>query len=115
MRRGYQKLLTVPGIGEILALTVMLETGNINRFPGMGNYVSYRRLVSSSYVSNRKRKGAGNTKNGNAYLCWALIEAANFAIRHSARTRRYYHRKLAQTKRIVALKENKSPVRQAPE
>ena len=104
LRRGYQKLLTVPGIGKILALTIMLETGDINRFPGVGNYVSYCRLVGSSYVSNRKRKGAGNTKNGNAYLCWAFIEAANFAIRHSERIRRYYQGKLARTKRIVALK-----------
>ena len=104
LRRGYQKLLTVPGIGKILALTIMLETGDINRFPGVGNYVSYCRLVGSSYVSNRKRKGAGNTKNGNAHLCWAFIEAANFAIRHSERIRRYYQGKLARTKRIVALK-----------
>jgi transposase len=102
--RGYQQLLTVPGIGKILALTIMLETGDINRFPGVGNYVSYCRLVGSSYVSNRKRKGAGNTKNGNAHLCWAFIEAANFAIRHSERIRRYYQGKLARTKRIVALK-----------
>ena len=104
LRPGYQKLLTVPGIGKILALTIMLESGDINRFPTVGNYVSYSRLVGSSYVSNRKRKGAGNTRNGNAYLCWAFIEAANFAIRHSERIRRYYQRKAARTKRIVALK-----------
>ena len=82
----------------------MLETGDLNRFPGVGNYVSYSRLVGSSYLSNKKRKGTGNTKNGNAYLCWAFIEAANFAIRHSERIRRYYQRKQARTKRIVALK-----------
>jgi transposase len=104
LRRGYQKLLTVPGIGKVLALTIMLETGDINRFPTVGRYVSYSRLVGSSYVSNRKRKGTGNAKNGNAYLCWAFIEAANFAIRHSESIRRYYQRKLARTKRIVALK-----------
>ena len=104
LRPGYRELLTVPGIGKILALTIMLETGDINRFPGVGNYVSYSRLVGSSYLSNKKRKGAGNTKNGNAYLCWAFIEAANFAIRHSERIRRYYQRKAARTKRIVALK-----------
>ena len=64
LRPGYQKLLGVPGIGKILALTIMLETGEIGRFPTVGKYVSYSRLVGSSYVSNRKRKGAGNTKNG---------------------------------------------------
>jgi len=80
-------------------------------FPGfprrtrtVGNYASYCRLVSSSYLSNKKRKGSGNAKNGNAYLCWAFIEAANFAIRHSPALRRYYQRKESRTKRIVALK-----------
>jgi transposase len=104
LRPAYRRLLGVPGIGKILASTIMLETGDINRFPAVGNYVSYCRLVGSSYVSNRKRKGAGNTKNGNAYLCWAFIEAANFAIRHCEAIRRFYQRKAARTKRIVALK-----------
>jgi transposase len=104
LRKGYKKLLTVPGIGKILALTIMLETGDIRRFREVGNYVSYARLVGSSHLSNGKRKGSGNTKNGNAYLCWAYIEAANFAIRHNAVVRRYYQRKQAKTKRIVALK-----------
>ena len=104
LRNGYKKLLTVPGIGKILAMTIMLETGDINRFPGVGNYVSYGRLVGSSHLTNGKRKGSGNTKNGNAFLCWAFIEAANFAIRHNETIRHYYQRKQARTKRIVALK-----------
>jgi len=104
LRRGYKRLLTVPGIGKILALTIMLETGEIGRFDQVGHYVSYARLVGSSHLTNGKRKGSGNTKNGNAFLCWAFIEAANFAIRHNEAIRRYYQRKLARTKRIVALK-----------
>ena len=104
LRPAYRQLLTVPGIGKILALTIMLETGDLNRFPKVGNYVSYCRLVGSRYLSNHKRKGAGNTKNGNAYLCWAFIEAANFAIRYNETIRRYYQRKAARTNRIVALK-----------
>ena len=104
LRKSYKQLLTVPGIGKILGLTIMLETGGIRRFRDVGNYVSYGRLVGSSHMSNRKRKGSGNTKNGNAYLCWAFIEAANFAIRHNEKIRRYYQRKRDRTKRIVALK-----------
>lgn len=104
LRRGYKRLLTVPGIGKILALTIMLETGDIGRFHEVGHYVSYARLVGSSHWTNGKRKGSGNTKNGNAFLCWAFIEAANFAIRHNETIRSYYQRKLARTKRIVALK-----------
>ena len=104
LRQGYRKLLTVPGIGKILAQTIMLETGDISRFREVGHYVSYGRLVGSSHLTNGKRKGSGNTKNGNAFLCWAFIEAANFAIRYSETIRRYYQRKQARTKRIVALK-----------
>jgi len=104
LRKSYKKLLTVPGIGKILALTIMLETGDISRFRDVGNYVSYGRLVGSSHLTNGKRKGSGNTKNGNAFLCWAFIEAANYAIRYNPTIRRYYQRKQARTKRIVALK-----------
>jgi transposase len=104
LRRGYKRLLSVPGIGKILAMTIMLETGDIERFAGVGNYVSYSRLVGSSHLTNGKRKGSGNTKNGNAFLCWAYMESANFAIRHNETIRRYYQRKLAKTKRVVALK-----------
>ena len=85
-------------------MTIMLETGALDRFREVGNYVSYARLVGSAYLSNKKRKGTGNTKNGNAYLCWAFIEAANFAIRYNPTIRGYYQRKQAKTKRIVALK-----------
>lgn len=104
LRRSYKRLITVPGIGKILALTIMLETGDIRRFTDVGNYVSYARLVGSSHMTNGKRKGSGNTKNGNAYLCWAFIEAANFAIRFDPAIRRFYQRKQSRTKRIVALK-----------
>jgi transposase len=104
LRKSYKRLVTVPGIGKIPALTIMLETGDIDRFDDVGNYVSYCRLVGSSHLSNGKRKGSGNTKNGNAFLCWAFIEAANFAIRHEGLIRRFYDRKKARTKRIVALK-----------
>ncbi len=104
LRKSYLRLVSVPGIGKILALTIMLETGEISRFAGVGNYVSYGRLVGSSRWRNGKRKGSGNTKNGNAYLCWAFIEAANFAIRYDKRIRSFYDHKQARTKRIVALK-----------
>lgn len=104
LRKSYLRLLSVPGIGKILGLTIMLETGDINRFEGVGNYVSYGRLVGSSYFSNGKRKGSGNTKNGNAFLCWAFMEAANFAIRYDTHIRRFYDRKKARVHRIVALK-----------
>jgi transposase len=71
VKDSYRYLLTLPGVGKILALTIMLETGPISRFAKVGNYVSYCRKVSSQWISNEKAKGKGNKKNGNKYLAWA--------------------------------------------
>ena len=101
---GYERLLGVPGIGRILAMTIMLETGPIGRFPGPWNYASYCRAVKAEHTSNNRKKGEGNGKSGNRYLAWAYVEAANFAVRYSPELRAWYQRKAARTKRVVALK-----------
>jgi transposase len=101
---AFQPLLSVDGIGLILALTIMLETGEIRRFPTVGDFASYCRCVGSTQLSNGKCKGHGNTKNGNKYLAWAFVEAAHFAIRYNAQIKRFYQRKMAKTHRMVALK-----------
>ena len=101
---GFERLLTVNGIGKVLGLTILLETGPIGRFPSVGDYSSYGRCVESARVSNTKRKGEGNRKNGNRYLAWAFVEAANFAIRFDKTIGRWYQRKVAKTKRPIAVK-----------
>jgi len=60
--------------------------------------------VGSQQLSNGKRKGQGNVKNGNKYLAWAFVEAANFAVRYKAQIKRFYHRKQMKTNGGVALK-----------
>lgn len=97
-------LTTTPGIGEILATTVMLETGSIERFAAVGNFTSYARCVNSKRISNGKKKGEGNVKNGNRYLAWAFVEAANFARRYCPEAKRFFERKKAHTNNIVATK-----------
>jgi transposase len=104
LQPAYERLLGVPGIGRILAMTIMLETGPIERFAGPGNYASYCRAVKAEHRSNEQKKRAGNTRSGNRYLGWAYVEAANFAVRHSPELRAWYQRKAAKTKRVVALK-----------
>ena len=104
LRPEFQSLLTVPGIGQILALTIMLETGDITRFDKAGNFASYARCVDSKKVSNGKKKGENNRKNGNKYLAWAFVEAANFSIRFSDTIKSYYQRKSAKTKKVIAIK-----------
>lgn len=99
---AYERLVSIPGIGKIIAVTIMLETGPISRFQKVGNYVSYCRKVSSAWTSNGKAKGKGNEKNGNKYLAWAYSEAAELARRYDAQTRAYYQRKAQRTNRMVA-------------
>lgn len=93
----YKSLTSVPGIGEVLGLTLSLETGPVERFGSAGQYASYCRCVPSAYWSNEKRKGQGNSKNGNKYLAWAYAEAASFCIRYCKEAKRYYQRKQVQT------------------
>jgi transposase len=104
LRPAFRPLLTVNGIGEVLGLTILLETGDIRRFAHVGNYASYCRCVGSQRVSNGKKKGKGNTKNGNRYLAWAYREAAHFAVRYCPPIKRYYQRKRAKSNRFVAIK-----------
>ena len=104
LRKEFQLLKTIPGIGDILTLTIMLEVGDIGRFPKVGNYSSYCRCVKSDKISNKKKKGENNKKNGNRDLSWAYVEAANFAIRFSPEAQKFYQRKMAKTNKIVAIK-----------
>lgn len=104
LRSEFRFLKTVPGIGETLATTIMLETGTVARFAKVGNFSSYCRCVKSLRESNNKKKGEGNAKNGNKYLAWAFIEAANFALRFCPQAKSFYERKKRKTNRIVALK-----------
>ena len=104
LRPEFRLLTSVPGIGQTLATLIMLEVGTIERFAAVGNFASYARCVDSARISNGKKKGQGNVKNGNAYLAWAFVEAANFAHRYCAEARRFYERKKARTNGVVATK-----------
>ncbi len=69
-------LKTIPGIGPILGLTLLYEIDQITRFPAVGNFLSYARLVRCEHSSAGKVKGSGPRKVGNAHLKWAFSEAA---------------------------------------
>src|SRR5215211_6172809 len=100
---SYEQLLTVQGIGTILAQTITLETGAISRFPTVGHSAYYGRGVDSTKLSNGKRKGTGNVKNGNPYVAWASMEAAQFALRFQPAAQRFYQRKLAKSRNHTIL------------
>ena len=105
LRPEFEKLMTVPGIGKIIALTISFETGTISRFANDGNYISYCRCVDSEHSSNHKRKGENNRKNGNKYLAWVYTEAANKMRRYCPQADSYHKRKLLRTQLLaIAIK-----------
>ena len=100
----YEKVLTIPGVGKILGMTITMEVGDIGRFKTEGDFASYCRAVDSRRLSNGKQKGQNNQKCGNRYLAWAFVEAANFAKRYDENCRRWYDRKKAKTSAVIATK-----------
>lgn len=99
LRDEYEKLLSIPGVGMILALTIMLETGTIHRFSTVGTFASYCRKVPSVWTSN----GSGKKKS-NKYLAWAFSEAAELTRRYNERAKAFFNSKAAWTNRMVAHK-----------
>ena len=100
----YEKLLTIPGIGRILGMTITMEVGDIKRFKTDGDFASYCRMVDARHLSNGKQKAENNQKCGNKYLAWAFVEAANFSRRYNENCRRWYDRKAAKTSKVLATK-----------
>ena len=100
----FRILQTIKGVGPVLGLTIMLEVGDIRRFPGAGQFASYCRCVDARRMSNGKKKGTGNAKAGNKYLSWAFSEAAHYAVRFEPLAQRFYERKKAKTNGIIAIR-----------
>ena len=104
LKPEFTVLKTIKGVGPVLGLTIMLETGDIHRFPTVGDYSSYCRLVKAERLSNGKQKAAGNRKSGNKYLSGAFSEAAHYCVRFEPLARRFYERKRQKTNGIVAIR-----------
>lgn len=103
-KKRFKLLTSVPGVGPILGTTILLETGDIQRFARVGNYTSYCRCVSSARTSNGKKKRVNNTKNGNHHLSRAFTEAAFHAARCYEKPRLFFQKKEKQVNRTLATK-----------
>ncbi|MGH8071086.1 MAG: IS110 family transposase [Candidatus Entotheonellia bacterium] len=88
----FYRLQSVPGIGKILALVLLYEIHDLQRFPRVQEFVSYCRLVKCAKESAGKRYGTSGTKIGNAYLKWAFSEAAVLFLRANPRGQKYLAR-----------------------
>jgi len=91
-RDAYYRLRSVPGIGKILALTILYEIHDIRRFERVQDFVSYARLVKCEHSSAGKRLGTGGAKIGNVHLKWAFSEAAVLFLRNNPRGQAWLRR-----------------------
>ena len=97
-----QRLLWIPGIGKMNAFTILLEVGDINRFPSEKNFFSYCRLTPSARNSGGKVKQKSSSKDGNRYLKIVFSDAAVHALQYYPVIKRYHNSKLRKKKKQVA-------------
>ncbi len=101
-----QVLRTVPGIGRVLALTILYEIGDIQRFDSVQKFASYARLVKCKAESAGKSYGTQGNKIGNAHLKWAFSEAAVLYLKGNPKAQRYLQRlqkRMSKAKALSAL------------
>jgi transposase len=91
--QAYARLRSVPGVGPVLALILLYEIHDIRRFPEVGQFLSYARLVRCAHESAGKKQGTGGNKIGNAHLKWAFAEAACLFVRASEPAKRWLARR----------------------
>ncbi len=91
-RKALSILMSVPGLGEILALTILYEIHTITRFPSASHFSSYCRLVKVAHESAGKKAGAGHPKIGNPHLKWAFTEIILVAQRVSPPIKKHYEK-----------------------
>jgi transposase len=92
----YHRLRTIPGVGPVLALVLLYERHDVQRFATAGQFLSYARLVRCAHESAGKRVGSGGRKIGNAHLRWANTCAACLFLRGSERAKRWKQKQAAQ-------------------
>jgi transposase len=86
-------LLTVPGIGWVLAYTIAAELGDIGRFPTPRKLAGYSGLCPRVYQSGESDRRGPLSKQGPRYLRWALVEASTHACTHPLYRDRYQRTK----------------------
>jgi transposase len=82
--QAFALLRSIPGVGKVLALTILYEIHDVHRFDRVQEFASYARLVKCAKESAGKKHGTSGAKMGNVHLKWAFSEAAVLFVRHSA-------------------------------
>ncbi|MGO1370173.1 MAG: transposase, partial [Senegalia sp. (in: firmicutes)] len=109
----FQSLISIPGIGPVLASGILSEIGTITSFKSHDSLAKYAGLTwrvnqSGNFKSDETRM----TKTGNKYLRYYLIEAANSVKNNAPEYKEYYYKKFGEVtkhnhKRALALTSRK--------
>jgi transposase len=95
-----QWLKSIPGIGVILAATIALELGEIERFPSAEHLASYAGTTPRVHASGGKVRYGHLRCDVNQYLKWAFVEAANsVAVNHPRYEQRHVSRLYARLRK----------------
>lgn len=94
-----QRLMSIPGVGEITALTWVLEIGELSRFSSSRHVISYCGLCSAQHESAGKEQRGPISKQRNKHLQTTLIEAAKLAPRWNKQLAMLHERELARGNR----------------
>ena len=89
---SFFRLQSIPGVGRILAMTMLYEIHDIRRFPTVGDFLSYSRLVKGTNTSAGKQYKPTGAKIGNPHLKWAFSEAITLLKRECADAKAFAER-----------------------
>jgi len=101
------QIMQLPGVGFIVALTVLSAIGDISRFENAKQLVGYAGIGAGVHNSGKTHKEKKITKKGRRELRWAMVEAAWRAIRMSpfwkAEYEKHLHRMRKPNQAIVVI------------
>ena len=85
-----QRLLTIPGVGPFIAITLVMELGDVHRFPTAKHVASYIGLTPRVRASADRVRSGHISKEGNHLLRWVLVLAATQAARRPGPLRTWF-------------------------
>lgn len=77
-----KRIMSLPGVGYILGVVILLEIGDVSRFPGAPQLASYSGCTPRVHASGDKVRFGQLRVDVNHYLKWAFTEAANVVSTH---------------------------------
>ena len=90
--KEFSILQTIRGVGEIIALTILYEVDDIDRFETVQDFASYCRLVKCTHESAGKKYPSKGSKIGNVHLKYIFSEAAVYVVKFNPEVEKYFKR-----------------------